>query len=186
MAFKEIADLSPDTTIALGGTNKKTGKPNPTKVEGYYLGKRTVEDRKKKSGFSYIYVLQTVKGNVGVWGKTDLDRKMQDATVGNMLRITQSGVVPTPNGDMYKFKVEFDADNSIDVLPVGSSNETADGGYGEDTTGTEDDEDNGDNDGLDDSNSYAASASGSTSAERAAKVAALLKGSKNGSTVRKG
>lgn len=131
MAFKEVLDLNPDTVIALGGQNRKTGKANPTKVEGYYLGKRQVEDRKKKSGVSYIYVFQTEKGNVGVWGKTDLDRKMQSATPGAMLRATCIGTTPTPNGDMYKFKVEVDSDNTIEVT---ASEEVIDSGFGEDTS----------------------------------------------------
>lgn len=116
MAFKEVQDLSTDTVVAMGGINKKTGKANPTKLEGYYLGKREVEDKKKKSGFSFIYAFQTGQGNIGVWGKTDLDRKMASASVGAMTRITQSGTTPTPNGDMYKFKVEIDLENTIEVL----------------------------------------------------------------------
>ena len=76
MAFKAVLDLNAEVTISLGGMNKKTGKANPKSVEGYYLGKKSIEDRKKKSGVSYIYILQTDKGNVGVWGKTDMDRKM--------------------------------------------------------------------------------------------------------------
>lgn len=125
MAYKEVSDLSTDTTISLGGTNRKTGKANPKSIEGYYLGKRQVDDKKKKSGFSFIYVLQTPKGNVGVWGKTDLDRKMGSATPGHMLRLTHSGMVQTPNGEMYKYKVEFDSENTIEVTeesrPVGIS-----------------------------------------------------------------
>lgn len=124
MAFKQINDLNADTTVALGGTNKQTGKPNPTKAEGYYLGKRTVEDRKTKSGVSYIYILQTPKGNLGVWGKTDLNNKMANATPGHMLRITQSGKVRTPNGEMYKFQVEFDDTNTIEVAGTTSSNDS--------------------------------------------------------------
>lgn len=119
MAFQEVADLSADTTISLGGVNKKTGKANPSKVEGYYLGSKKVADKKKKSGFSFIYILQNDKGNIGVWGKTDLDRKMQAAPVGAMVRITQSGMTPTPNGDMYKYQVAFDPENTITVLAVG-------------------------------------------------------------------
>lgn len=116
MSFKEVQDLATDTVVSLGGINKKTGKKNPTSVEGYFLGKRKVEDRKKKSGFSYIYVFQTANGNIGVWGKTDLDRKMEAVLPGVMTRATFSNMRPTPNGEMYVFKVEVDADNSIEVL----------------------------------------------------------------------
>jgi hypothetical protein len=146
MAFREVNDLSSDTTISLGGVNKKTGKPNPSKIEGYYLGKREVEDKKKKSGKSFIYILQTPKGNVGVWGKTDLDRKMNEAPIGTMIRATHVGMAQTPNGEMYKYKVEVDETNTIDIpetpAPRASSAQTyeADDGaaYGDDDT-TEDD-----------------------------------------------
>lgn len=116
MAFKEVTDLNADVVISLGGTNKKTGKKNPINIEGYYLGRREVEDRKKKSGVGYIYFFQTPKGNVGVWGKTDLDRKMLTAKTGTMMRITSTGTRPTPNGDMYIYRVEVDSENTIEVL----------------------------------------------------------------------
>ena len=41
MAFKEVQSLEAENAISLGGRNKKTGKENPTKAEGYYLGSRT-------------------------------------------------------------------------------------------------------------------------------------------------
>lgn len=144
MAFKEVTDLNPDTTVSLGGTNKKTGKANAKQVEGYFLGSRKVEDRKKKSGFSYIHVFQTSKGNLGVWGKTDLDRKMLGAAPGAMTRVTVTGTVPTPNGDMYKFKVEIDADNSVEVNAPAEAQEVTAEGYNDDAVIDNDDEDNAD------------------------------------------
>jgi hypothetical protein len=122
MGFKEVADLSADTTISLGGTNKKTGKANPKSIEGYFLGSKQVADKKKKSGKSFIYIFQTAKGNVGVWGKTDLDQKMGAVTPGTMVRATYDRMVPTPNGDMYKYKVEVDTENTIDVGLVAGAN----------------------------------------------------------------
>lgn len=115
MAFQTVNSLEADTTISLGGTNRKTNKPNPTSIEGYYLGNRTVEDKKKKSGVSFIYIFQTSKGNVGVWGKTDMDRKMSQTPPGVMTRVTSTGTRATPNGEMYTYKVEVDNDNSIEV-----------------------------------------------------------------------
>lgn len=115
MGFKELTSLDADVVIAIGGKDKKTGKPNAKSIEGYYLGKKQIEDRKKKSGVSYIYVFQTANGNTGVWGKTDLDKKMQSAVPGTMMRITSNGTRPTPNGDMYVFKVEADTENTIEV-----------------------------------------------------------------------
>lgn len=115
MAFKDVADLSADTTVSIGGFNKKLKKDNPTKIEGYYLGSKQVADAKKKSGVSFIYILQTPKGNVGVWGKTDMDNKMKAVRPGTMIEISFDKMVSTPNGDMYKYRVRFDEENTIEV-----------------------------------------------------------------------
>lgn len=125
MAFKELASLDADTILSIGGVNKKTGKKNPTSIEGYYLGSRKVESKKGKDGFSTIHFFQTSKGNVGMWGKTDSDRKLANATAGAMTRVSFVGMQSTPNGDMYKFKVEVDLDNSIDVADL-SAEDTGD------------------------------------------------------------
>lgn len=145
MAFQEISDLSADTTISLGGFNKKTRKENPTQVEGYYLGSRTIPDNKKKSGISYIYFFQTAKGNVGVWGKTDMDRKMSGVPVGTMTKVAFDRMVPTANGEMYKYKVAVDTDNTISVAApaptatVSSFSSASD----EDVTDDQEEDDNG-------------------------------------------
>ncbi len=115
MAFKEVVALECDTTIALGGVNRKTGKKNPTSIEGYYLGSKEVVDKKQKSGLAYIWIFQTENGNVGVWGKTNLNRKLSACTPGTMVRASFDKMVSTPNGDMYSYKVEVDADNTIEV-----------------------------------------------------------------------
>lgn len=115
MAFKEQADLDCTETVSLGGTNNKTGKKNPTSIEGFFIGSRKVESAKAKTGFCFIHVFQTAKGNVGVWGKTNLDQKLSNATPGVMTRITFVGMQPTKNNPMYKYKFEVDADNTIDV-----------------------------------------------------------------------
>lgn len=133
MAFKKIQDLDAEITVALGGKNKQTGKANPTQVEGYYLGSKQTTNTRNKTKKSFLHILQTEKGNLGVWGKTDLDRKMTVVPVGVMVRITQSGTIATPNGDMYRFTVEIDEENAIEVdLPAGShqeaqADETTDG-----------------------------------------------------------
>lgn len=181
MAFKKVLDLNADITVSLGGSNKKTGKKNPTEVEGFYLGSRKVDDKKKKSGYSYIHTLQTDKGNLGVWGKTDLDRKLITVTPGTMVRITHTGMVPTPNGDMYKFSVEHDEDNIIDVGALSVNND--DGAF---TSGGADDEDEAYvasslNDGSGDANDDADYQQDAAlhAAERKAKVEALLKKNKS-------
>lgn len=115
MAFQEVQDLD-CTAVALGGTDRKTNKANPTRVEGWYIGSRKVDSPKSKSGFTYLYVFQTAKGNLGVWGKTDLDIKMKNATLGAMTRVTFTGMQETKNNPMYKYKVEVDKENSIEVI----------------------------------------------------------------------
>lgn len=175
MAFEEVADLSCDVTISLGGVNRKTNKKNPTSIEGYYLGSREVADKKKKSGVSFIYVFQTPEGNVGVWGKTDIDRKMGGVQPGTMTRISFDRMMPTQNGDMYKYKVAVDKSNTIEVnvgtasASSGSTSESYDGGDETEEYGSEDE---------DESEAYEApplrTSSGPTAAERQAKVQSLL------------
>jgi hypothetical protein len=127
MAFKEVSTLDADVTVALGKRDKKTGKAYPTSAEGYYLGSRPVTNKK---GQSNLHFLQTSKGNLGIWGTTDLDRKLSQTDPGVMVRITSTGTKPTPNGDMYTYKVEADKDNTI-VVNMASSSST-EGSYGED------------------------------------------------------
>lgn len=115
MAFKEVLDLDCDTTIALGGTNRKTGKANPTQIEGYFLGSKQTVSKKSKTGFANLHIFQTSEGNVGVWGKTDLDRKLRSVQQGTMTRVIQKGTISTPNGDMYKYQVAEDQDDRIEV-----------------------------------------------------------------------
>lgn len=140
MAFKKVNDLDTDTIIALGGTDSK-GKKNPSQIQGYFLGSREVPDKKKKSGFGYIHVLQTSKGNIGVWGKTDLDRKLSAVTPGLLVRLTHTGMRNTPNGDMYVYSVEADADNTIDVgLAPNAQEPEQEDTYAVDDNGTQDDD----------------------------------------------
>lgn len=167
MAFKTVTDLDAETTISLGGFNKKTKRDNPTSVEGYYLGKRDVASKKAKSGFCSIYYFQTPKGNIAVWGKTDLDRKMGGVTPGLMVRASFDKMVPTPNGEMYKYKVEFDPDNTIEVSALPSGNTTA--GEGDSDTSTTEDYSTDDADDEDLAQSAALAA-----AERQARVQAML------------
>lgn len=173
MAYKQVEDLNPDTVVSLGGSNRKTGKKNPDVIEGYYLGKRVVSDPKKKSGESFIYVLRTAKGDRGVWGKTDMDRKMGSAVIGAMLRITHTGMAPTPNGDMYKYKVEIDADNTIEVTSAVSAATANPGeGYSTDSDLTDEDNFDGEVDPTEDDDQVQQAAL--QAAERKAKTLALL------------
>lgn len=134
MGFKQVADLDCDNTTAIGGTDKKTGKKNPVSIEGYFIGTRQVTSPKAKNGLSALHTLQTQKGNVGVWGKTNLDQKMKAVLPGQMIRITFVGMVATKNNPMYKYNVEVDADNSIEVSPESDKPQHGD----EDVTDEED------------------------------------------------
>lgn len=175
MAFKQVQDLGTDMAVKLGGVDKKTGKKNPTQIEGYFLGTREIDSKFSKTGKAALHVLQTPKGNVGVFGKTDLDRKMTSVSPGTMVRITQSGSVPTNKGnDMLKFTVEVDEDNTIEVGAM----EASGGEVGDDM---EDDMGGGLNEDMEDempetmlaapSNTSAAAIS---AAERKARVQALM------------
>jgi hypothetical protein len=115
MAFTEIADLDCTVAYALGGKDKKTGKANPTQVEGYYIGTRQVESGKSKTGFAALHVFQTAKGNVGIWGKTNLDAKMRSVKPGTMTLVKFVGMQETKNNPMYKYSVAVDQYNMIDV-----------------------------------------------------------------------
>lgn len=145
MAFKQVVDLDAETTIALGGFNKKARKDNPTSVEGFYLGARQVESKKSRTGFASIHYFQTPKGNIAVWGKTDLDRKLSRVTPGVLVRAEFDKMQPTPNGEMYKYKVAVDADNTIeiDTLPAGNTTAVTQqyGNNGDDLVDTEVDAD---------------------------------------------
>lgn len=167
MSFKEVSSLDAEVTVALGKKDK-TGKPYPKQAEGYFLGSRTVEN---KRGESKLHFLQTAKGNLGIWGTTDLNRKLGSAPVGAMVRITSTGTKPTPNGDMYTYKVEVDADNAIEVNTVSASDQDREelavvGLDPEDVGFTEDEADEDDD-----------QAAALAAAERAAKVQALLRNS---------
>lgn len=131
MAFSEVNSLDSDFTISLGGRDKKTGKENPKQVTGYYLGtKGGLPNKYNPEKPSQLHFLQTEKGNVGVWGKTDLDRKITAVSPGTMVRITFTGTRPSNKGnDMLVFKVEVDKDNTIEVstpAPVSFQDDSTD------------------------------------------------------------
>lgn len=185
MGFKEVASLDADVTVALGKRDKKTGKAYPKSAEGYYLGSRKVKSRK---GDSVLHFLQTKTGNLGVWGTTDLNRKLSQVPAGTMVRVTSTGMKPTPNGDMYVYKVEQDTDNSIEV---NLAQETAPADDGAEDTGDDagydaggDSEDDGENEDYsaaadDEDDSQTAALAAAEAAARKAKVDAILKAGKS-------
>lgn len=127
MGFKEVIDLDCDVATALGGKDKKSGKNNPTQVEGYFVGSKEIPDKFSKTGKGYLHIFQTAEGRLGVFGKTDLNRKVKDIVPGTMARVTFTGTVPTKMGnDMAKFKVEVDSSNTIDLaLSAGATSAAA-------------------------------------------------------------
>ncbi len=120
--------LDADVTYALGKRNKQTGKTDPEQAEGYYLGKREVEG--SKFGKSNLHFLKTPKGNVGVWGKSDMDKKLASVTPGTMVRISTNGTRETKFGTQHLFKVEVDNENVIEVANFESAPAYDDGGDG--------------------------------------------------------
>lgn len=163
MAFKQVEALDADITYSLGKLNKKTGKTDPKQAEGYYLGNREIEGG--KYGKSVLHFLKTPKGNLGVWGGGDMNKKLSGVVPGTMVRITANGTRPTPRGDMKVFTVEVDSDNVLEGYSApGQFNESSvsydDGG---------DDVDSSNEDAEDDLQQQALVA-----AENQAKVQALL------------
>lgn len=115
MAYKKVADLSGDIpAIAIGGFNKKLKQDNPTSVEGYYLGSRDVPSEKSKTGKAKIHVFKTPKGNQPVWGKTDMDGKLDQVTKGAHVKVEFSGMKKVRTGEMYIYDVFEDEDNAIE------------------------------------------------------------------------
>lgn len=150
MAFQKVSDLSTETVVKLGGINSKTGKPNPLKMEGYYLGCRTV---KSENGESTIHIFQTPKGNEGVWGTADLNTKLSQVAPGTMVLAQYKEKRKLAGGKTkHVYDVMFDADNAITVASpsaLASSVGDEDGGseYSDDTyeqqltTGADEDDD---------------------------------------------
>ena len=168
MSFQEVSSLDADVTVALGKIDKKSGKPYPKQVEGYYLGNRKVENKK---GESLLHFLQTSKGNLGVWGTTDLNRKMSQVAPGTMVRITSTGTKDTPRGEMYTYKVESDKTNTIEV-------ETQASGGGDEPVVSDDSYDADDySSDQDNEGSFSGVA---TNARSKAEVEALLRGKNKG------
>lgn len=126
MAFEKLVDLDCDKAISVGGRDKKTGKANPTSIEGYFLGTRQVTSKFSKSGFGPLHIFQTEEGNVGVYGKTNLDPKLKNVEPGTMTRVKFTGTRPTDKGnDMICYSVEIDRGNTIDVSSFSPNNDGA-------------------------------------------------------------
>lgn len=121
MAYEKLVDLGTELVSALGGTDNKTGKPNPTSIEGYYLGSKNVQT---SSGPSVIHVFQTPKGNQGVWGTKKLNDNLTARVAGKMTLVEYKGKVKIAGGKtQHTYDIMVDKTNAIEVprLEAGSS-----------------------------------------------------------------
>jgi hypothetical protein len=116
MAYKNKFDGSTDTTVTLGSEN------SPTQIEGYFLGSKTTPD--KGYGPGKLHVFQTEKGTVGVWGKTRLNNLLTSDLVGQMVFVEFTGMIaPKTKGrrPSYGFSVKHDPENTIDTTSINLS-----------------------------------------------------------------
>jgi len=141
MAFQTKADLRTDNVFALGGKTQTGGKA-PTSVEGYYLGSKVTKDTGYGPG--QLHIFQTETGNVGVWGKTHLNGLLSSELVGQMCRVTYTGMSTPKKGrrPAYLFKVEHDPENTIDVSSVNAASIEVTDSDDEDTSYESDSYDN--------------------------------------------
>lgn len=114
MAYEELKDV---TGIKLGGTNKKTGKPNPTRLEGYFIRVEERINKFNKDKPQKFYVFQTAEGDVGLYGTAGIDREMRKATPGRMTLVIETGeTLDTGKGNPMKvYVVKQDKSNAIEV-----------------------------------------------------------------------
>lgn len=113
MGYEKLSDVQ---TVILGGVDKKTGKRNPTELEGYFL---RVEQRPNKFNTDKpqnYYVFQTQNGEEGVFGKAGLDREMKKASPNAMTKVVHTGTTrDTGKGNpMVVFDVFQDKSNIIE------------------------------------------------------------------------
>lgn len=110
MAF-EYDDGNVEVVI-LGGTNKKTGKSNPTDLTGYYLRKDSIET---KFGNKPFYIFKTREGDKGVIGSGNLNKIMESKVVGLLTHVVDTGTTKDvgKGNPMKVFKVGQDAGDSI-------------------------------------------------------------------------
>lgn len=113
MAYETLQDFDCQKTTAVGGirVDQKTGKryKNPTSIEGYFVGtKGGIENKKNPEKPTNLHIFETDAGNVGVWGKTDLDQKMARAKIGLKTLVQFDKMVPTNKNPMFKYIVKQD------------------------------------------------------------------------------
>lgn len=109
MARKKVIELSADTTIEWDAPGRK--------IEGYYLGYKTVNG---EYGPCRLHCFANDAGSVGGWGKTQLDKLLETVEVGCMSWVEFTGRGPKTKGKQpaYLFSVEWDDEDKIDTSTI--------------------------------------------------------------------
>lgn len=131
MAYKTKLDAKAEKIIKLGGKDER-GKPNPTKVEGYYLGAKNTDGQ---YGPGFLHIFKTVEGNVGLFGKTNSNRLLSKDHVGQMVLLEFTGMSTPKKGRAaaYEFKLSYDEEDVVDTaglnlnVAAASEDEESDG-----------------------------------------------------------
>lgn len=173
MAYEELGNI---TIVQLGGINKTTNKKNPTELEGYYLGAEPRPNKFNPAKPQNLYRFQTAQGEVGVFGKAGIDKVMKGAKIGTMTKLVNTGeLLDTGKGlPMKVYKAFQDKHNFIDVdtAPVTTNWSDNEDSYSDDEDTSTDE--------VTPSRPVAPAVAASTpSAERQARVQALLNKSRS-------
>lgn len=117
MAYEKLNDVK---SITLGGVDKKSGKQNPTQLEGFYIRKEEKPNKFNPGKPQAFYVFETKEGPVGLFGKAGIDREMKKANLGVMTKVVDTGkLLDTGKGNpMRVFEVYQDSTNTIDPESV--------------------------------------------------------------------
>lgn len=176
MGYIKKPTLTCDKVVQLGGEG------NPTEVEGYYLGHRVTDG---EYGPGKIHVFQTKEGNVGVWGKTNLNSMLTSEHAGQMVLVSFTGMSKPKKGrrPAYLFELQYDPKNTIDVTGVQASAQDGEEDESFSTYSAENEADNFESDSVVDEPAPVrakapARPAAAPSAARQAQVQALLNGRK--------
>lgn len=178
--------LKADFIVKLGRGTGEDGKPLVPSVEGYYLGKENRGPNKfNPKNTDYVYIFQTPKGNAGVYNTKGLDEWMVDAVKGAMIKVEYDKKVTTAKGfKKHTFFVYQDKNNKLDPNDIptdvqdnnsnsDSSSDVEDNSYSNETVEEEAEEEE------QDPPPRVIPGMAASTAERKAKVEALLNRNKN-------
>jgi len=128
MAYEQLNETQ---VISLGGVSQKTGKKNPTELEGYYLGSELRPNKFNPDKPKNFYKFQTASGEVGIYASAGLDKIMQGARVGLMTKVTDTGKTRDV-GKGNPMKIFSVAQDKTNVIDVGGSNTITPNDYSDD------------------------------------------------------